>query len=299
MSESPYSIIFMPGIRPKPLPQEHEGQLRRCLNKGIERVGGSELEAQEVAKAFSLVGWSHSFYKEHGDLSADLPGIERLLAGRDDEEQTLREARSPARQITAFFYALADRFPVLGRHFSTRAMQSRMGDIGRYFANADGESVRVRQLLVERLEEAWGQNKKVVLVGHSFGSVIGYDVLWELSRDGCQHSVDLFLSLGSPLTMGYIRNRLQGAHLHGAERYPSLIKHWVNYAAVGEVTALDRKLAKLFAPMIKLGLVDSISDDLGLLNCFHGSHGLNVHKCYGYFASRLVGSLLLDWHRNH
>jgi hypothetical protein len=299
VSESPYSIIFMPGIRPKPLPQEHERQIRRCLHNGIESVGGSEQEAQEIAAAFSLVGWSHSFYKEHGDVSADLPGIERLLAGQDDEAQTLREARSPAHQITAFFYALADRFPPLVRHFSTQAMQSRMGEIGRYFANADGESVRVRQLLVERLQEAWGRKQKVVLVGHSFGSVIGYDVLWELSRDGCEHSVDLFLSLGSPLTMGYIRNRLQGAHLHGAERYPRLIKRWVNYAAVGEVTALDRKLAKLFAPMVEHGLVDSISDDLGLVNCFHGPQGLNVHKCYGYFSSRLVGGLLLDWHRNH
>ncbi|MGI9290854.1 MAG: hypothetical protein ACR2QG_06220, partial [Gammaproteobacteria bacterium] len=225
------------------------------------------------------------------------PGIERLLAGADDEASVIREAQSSGRRLTAFMYGLADRFPILGSHFSTRRMQSRVEEIHRYFSNADGRAKLAREMLEIRLRKSWERGESVLLVGHSFGSVIAYDTLWELTREGCEHRVDLFLTLGSPMTMGYIRRHLLGKGQRGDNRYPNLINHWVNYAAVGEVTALDRKMARLFAPMLKRGLVQSIHDDLRLVNCFQGPEGLNVHKCYGYFASRLVGSLMLDWDR--
>lgn len=297
MSSPGYRMVFMPGIRPKPEPEKHAAQIRRCLHTGIQNVGGSEVEASAISAAFTLVGWSLSFYAEHGDINVDLPGIERLLSGADTEASTLNEARSISRRVTAVLYGLADRFPVLGTHFSTRQMQTRVDEIRRYFANADGKSVLARKLLAERLQESWNRNEKVVLIGHSFGSVIAYDTLWELTQQGCDQKVDLFLTLGSPLTMGYIRGHLLGAKAPVAQRYPRLIRDWVNFAAIGEVTALDRKLSRLFAPMLQQGLVESIRDDLSLINCFHGPEGLNVHKCYGYFASRLVGELLLDRYR--
>jgi hypothetical protein len=135
-----------------------------------------------------------------------------------------------------------------------------------------------------------------VLIGHSFGSVIAYDTLWELCHlQSNPGKVDLFVTMGSPLTMNYIRQRLKGAQRSGAERYPTNIKRWINLAALGEVTALDRKLYRCFAEMIKLGLVPAIEDNLELINQFHGPDGLNVHKCYGYFASPMVGQLLLEW----
>ena len=43
--------------------------------------------------------------------------------------------------------------------------------------------------------------------------------------------------------------------------------------------------------MCSVGLIESITDDLELINRFHGADGLNAHKCYGYFASLHVGEL--------
>ena len=64
-----------------------------------------------------------------------------------------------------------------------------------------------------------------------------------------------------------------------------------------EVTALDRKLSHLFGEMLELGLVDSIDDDLNVVNQFHEHDGLNVHKCYGYMASSEVSRLVLGWYQ--
>jgi len=99
--------------------------------------------------------------------------------------------------------------------------------------------------------------------------------------------------MGSPLTMLYIRRRLLGAHLNGAQRYPANILRWVNLAAIGEVTALDRRLSVCFADMRRYGLIAEIEDDLQLVNQFHGPDGLNVHKCYGYMANQKLARLIL------
>ncbi len=297
MNHQNIAIVFVPGIRLKPPPEEHGLQLRRCLEAGVTRAGGSAAEVAAIGEAFSLVGWSHAFYGEHGDITLDLPGIERLLRGQDLEADDLREASSFSRRIVSTLYALVDRFPVLGRNFSTRRMQTRVQEIQRYFDNTGRAAGAARKLVADAIRQAWLNKQRVLLIGHSFGSVIAYDTLWELSREDVMDRVDMFLTMGSPLTMSYIRQRLKGAGLPEAERFPTCIRRWVNVTAIGEVTSLDRKLEHCFAKMRTLGLVESIDDDLGLINQFHGPDGLNVHKCYGYFASLLAGEELLDWYK--
>jgi hypothetical protein len=297
MKHQNIAIVFVPGIRTKPPAAMHSAELRRCLEMGITRVGGSAVEVAAIQEAFSLVGWSHAFYGEHADIAEDMPGIERLLRGEDGEADDLRVAQSFSRRLVGFLYGLVDLFPVLGSTFSTRRMQSRVQEIRKYFDDAEGEASVARAKVAEAIQQAWANKQRVLLIGHSFGSVIAYDTLWELSRAGVRERVDMFLTMGSPLTMSYIRQHLQGAQRSDGERYPACIRRWVNLTAIGEVTSLDRKLRHCFAGMLDLGLVESIEDDLELINQFHGPDGLNVHKCYGYLASRKAGQLLLDWQR--
>jgi hypothetical protein len=290
------AIIFVPGIRPKPPAELQAAQLQRCLTAGVLQAGGSVAEAQSLAAAFRLVGWSFGFYGEHGDITLDEPGIEALLAAQGSLAADRREARSFGRRLNGLFYALSDRFPALTDVFATRRMETRIAEMRRYFFDRDGKATAARLMVAETLQVAWDNGQRVILIGHSFGSIIAYDTLWELSHiQGNPGKVDLFLTMGSPLTMSYIRQRLKGANRSGQGRYPDSLHDWVNLAALGEVTALNRKLSDSFAEMLRLGLVDSIVDDLTLINQFHGPDGLNVHKCYGYFASPVVGKLLLEW----
>jgi hypothetical protein len=296
MTHKPPAIIFVPGIRPKPPAELHSAQLQRCLFAGVLQAQGSPEAAESLAAAFRLVGWSRGFYGEHGDISVDQPGIERLLVGQDSLSADRQEALSLGRRITGALYAISDRFPILTDIFATRRMETRVAEMHQYFFDRDGKATAARLMVANALQVAWDNGQKVLLIGHSFGSVIACDTLWELSRlQGNPGKVDLFLTMGSPLTMSYIRRRLKGAHSSQAERYPANIHRWLNLAALGEVTALDRKLSDCFGEMTRLGLVESIDDDLTLVNQFHGPDGLNVHKCYGYFASPVVGRLLLEW----
>jgi hypothetical protein len=294
MTERRTAIIFVPGIRPKPPAELHTEQLGRCLYLGVKRAGGSSEVAEQLAAGFKVVGWSQQFYGEHADIAVDLPGIERLLADQGSAAEDAREARSLGQRTGSVLYALADRFPLLTNMFATRRMETRLQEMNRYFADLDGNATAARAMVAEALQIAWNNGERTVLIGHSFGSVIAYDTLWELCRlEGNPGMVDMFVTMGSPLTMSYIRERLKGAHAQLDERFPVNIRHWVNLAALGEATAQDRKLADCFAQMISSGAVGQISDNLELLNQYRGPDGLNVHKCYGYLASPLTGALLL------
>ena len=133
----------------------------------------------------------------------------------------------------------------------------------------------------------------MLLMAHSFGSVIAWDTLWSLQDKA--GPIDLFLTLGSPLGTRYIRSRLLGASASGAARYPRGIRRWANLAALGGLTALGRRFADDFAEMQQLCLVDGISDRTDLINPFRGADGLNVHKCYGYFVNAATGAALARW----
>ena len=290
------AIIFVPGIRPKPPAEQQAAQLRRCIKVGVMKAGGDATLGATLADVFQLVGWSRQFYGAHEDIAPDLPGIERLLTAENSREADAGEVLSLGNRMTAAMYALGDRFPLLTTLFSTRRMASRVEEMHRYIHDHDGKATIARAMVADALQTAWSNNQRVLLIGHSFGSVIAYDTLWELSRrQACPHKVDLFLSMGSPLTMRYIRARLKGADEVGEQRYPANIQRWLNLAAIGEVTALDRKMSDYFGEMVTLNLLQSIEDDLGLINQFRGPNGLNVHKCYGYMASEEVGRVLCDW----
>jgi hypothetical protein len=290
------AIIFVPGIRPKPPAEQQAAQLRRCLAAAVRKAGGDDTLSASLAEVFQLVGWSRQFYGAHEDIAPDLPGIERLLTVRNSREDDAREVLSLGNRMTAAMYALGDRFPLLTTLFSSPRMASRVEEMHRYIHDHDGTATVARAMVADAVQAAWDKNKRVLLIGHSFGSVIAYDTLWELSRQqACPGKVDVFLSMGSPLTMRYIRARLKGAEDVGEERYPANIQHWLNLAAIGEVTALDRKMSDYFGAMITMGLLQSIDDDLELINQFRGPNGLNVHKCYGYMASVEVGRVLRDW----
>jgi len=295
VTAQPPVILFVPGIRAKPPADVQQEQLRRCLEAALHRR--NLLEAAELSGELQVVGWSQRFYGEDADIAPDLPGIDRLLSGLGDVDKDRRDAARLGGRLIAAMYAIGDRFPLLSSLFASQRMESRMDEINRYFRNPQGERDQICNLVKQHLRDAWSQGRRVVLIGHSFGSVIAYDALWELTHidhEGAAHKVDLFISMGSPLTMSYVRRRLRGAGRQGHGRYPCNIKRWLNLAALGEVTALDRKMSHCFAEMMKLNIVDSIEDNLAVLNRFRDADGLNVHKCYGYMSSDTVAATLAD-----
>ncbi len=292
-------ILYVPGIKPKPPVAEQHAMLWRCLLEGVRRADAAV--AQGLARSpevFRLVSWAHVFYDTQRDLALDLPGIERLLALPGPTPEDIRDATSWRRRLKRAVYLLCDRFPPLFELARDPTVRETLHDTWRYLRNQDGDAVRVRQIVTDALLDAWRDDRRVLLIGHSLGSVIAFDVLWELShRFVVPGQLDLFVSIGSPLGLGFVRAHLLGAHERDARRFPTNIRRWRNLAAMGELIALDRSLAQAWAPMRDLGLVEEISERLDLQTYFRGQEGLNLHKCYGYMATPVLGATVAGWWR--
>ena len=297
MSIENAKIIYVPGMKPKPPAEDHREMLWRCLLDGVRRADPSWVETLRASpEVFELAAWSTLFYHEQTSIEPDLPGIERLLRLEGPEPDDLKEAAHWHKRFAQFGYLLTDAFPWLIDLVANPAMKATLQDARRYFQNEGGRATRIRERVAAELQAAANAGQRVLLFGHSLGSVIAFDVLWELSRKHASTvHVDEFVTLGSPLGLNFVQHRMLGAHEKGLRRYPDNIRRWANLSAIGEMTSLDRSMADDYEPMLSAGLIDSIVDFTDLRTYFRGPLGLNVHKCYGYMANVHTGRIVADW----
>ena len=140
-------------------------------------------------------------------------------------------------------------------------MKATLQDARRYFQDEDGRATRIRERVTAELQAAADAGQRILLFGHSLGSVIAFDVLWELSREPTSSlRIDEFVTLGSPLGLNFVQHRMLGAREEGLRRYPRNIRRWTNLSAIGEMTSLDRSMADDYGPMLEGGLIDGIVD---------------------------------------
>ena len=297
MSSTGKVIIFVPGIRPKPPARDHQAALWRCLLEGVRRIRPETAASmQSVSGAFQVVPWSFDYYRIYSDIKLDLPAIEALLKKPAATAADVAEATSLWRRTQRKLYSLADSVPWLTRYFAPESLRLRLSEMSSYFDNSEHAADHVRLLVKQALLKAWQENSKVMLIGHSFGSVIAYDALWELGHaDGVENRLDKFISMGSPMGLRYIQRGMKGAGEKGARQFPINIRCWRNLAAVGEVTAQHLGLPEFQQSMAAAGWLEEHSQHAEVVNFFRGPDGLNVHKCYGYFYNPQTAQIIADW----
>ncbi len=290
-------IIYITGMKPKPVPSVHRPELMRVLAAALGRLN-PDAAAWLGARPenFVLVSWTSLLYSEPRDIGIDRPGVERLLEHPFADERDKREADAIGRALRRAFHLIGDSFPWLSAIVASPALKVTLADVHRYLDNEDGAGDRIRQLVIDALESAWAEGDRVLVIGHSLGSVIAWDSLWQLSREaGSSGRVECFITLGSPLATRFIRKGLKGARRPGAERYPANIDRWVNIAARGEMVALHRRVRPFFEGMVRHGLIGAIEDVPGIYTNFRGDLGLNVHKSYGYLNHPVVAGRICRW----
>jgi hypothetical protein len=293
-------IIYVPGKNPKPQATQHRELLWKALSEGVRRADRSiAASLQSHYSQFHLVGWNHLFYHTYKDITPDIPWIDALINKHGPTEQDIQEASSWHKRLDRTLFNLADHLPFI-IPLLPKDVNSAATEMNRYFDNVDNIASDIRKLLKQTLRPLIEKNEPILLIGHSLGSVIVYDTLWELSyQEGLHGKVD-FLTIGSPLGMHYVRRRLMGMKENGKKSYPKLIRHWINLSSEGDVIALERNFHDSFKEMIKQGLVKSIEDHShGIYNYFRSDEGLNCHRSYGYLVNPAVGSIIAEWWKNN
>jgi PGAP1-like protein len=176
------------------------------------------------------------------DVEADERVLLELLwegATADGEVPQTREdptkARSPA-SVQRMLSALT-RVPCFAG-ISEKAMIGDLKQVARYFREPE-----TRAAVRDRLASAISTDTKVV-VGHSLGSVVAYEVL--AAQDERHQSVRALVTLGSPLGIRrVVFDRLAPTPVDGRGARPGRVT-WTNVADPGDIVALAKALNPLF-----------------------------------------------------
>jgi len=106
-----------------------------------------------------------------------------------------------------------------------------------FFFDQDART-RMRNALMEVLNPG---GAPFVVIGHSQGSMIAYDVLREL--DPVAYPVSLFVTIGSPLGLKPARTRFKKWTGTSRLPYPRCAERWINVANRGDIVCADLDLS--------------------------------------------------------
>ena len=272
----------------------------RCLFEGVRRLDPSIADDMQAhTDCFDIVAWTYPFYKEHHDIEVDRAGIEAVLLQQAPTPLDREQASGWGRRLQLAIHRLVDRLPYLIPKLANEKTTTHIRDLRRYVIDEEGLGQSTRELLKRPLLQAWHDDRPTLLIGHSMGSIISYDTLWQLSVDESEFALDTFVSFGTPLGQTFVQRKLLGAGDDEPRRYPRNIRCWDNVVAVGDQTSIDALLADDFASMTQ-GSYSTTIRDHRCYNFFRngGAGGeLNVHAEYGYLINAVTATLIADWWR--
>lgn len=138
------------------------------------------------------------------------------------------------------------------------------------------------------------RKKQILLVAHSMGSIIAYDVL-SLLRDDI--NIDTLITIGSPLGLPIIRSKIlsdQRNQLPVNQKTatpPNISRHWFNFADLEDKVAISYSLGEDYEESpTHVRVVDKV-----IYNDYSFNGHRNPHKDYGYLRTPEIGQVFYDF----
>ncbi|SMF44015.1 hypothetical protein [Desulfovibrio gilichinskyi] len=251
---SPIShVIFIHGISNKPAPNELKRIWLEALSELREDSSGFDLAAAGVKSTF--IYWADLFYDtplSPGDYESTSDDFSDGLSSNlelDDDPWTQKMLEHFPITDEDTFDAVTVKSGVEGYKriplpwvVKKIIIKRLLKEVHDYLFNVGGVRKTIRSRVVSALNNAKSDGR-VVLVGHSQGSIIAYDVLTCESLD-CPE-IDSFMTFGSPLGIDEVQDKLSWNRENG---FPGKVKgDWVNIYDSGDlVSKLDARLSDDF-----------------------------------------------------
>jgi hypothetical protein len=150
----------------------------------------------------------------------------------------------------------------------------------------------VRERLACLLEKH--REDEIMLIGHSMGSIIAYDVLTSMKPD---IRVNTLITIGSPLGLPVVLSKIAaGRKISGHEsvliKTPEVVTgRWINFSDILDKVAFNYKLSEYFAENnIGIKPVDYL-----VVNNYEQEGEPNAHKVFGYLRTREFAKILNDF----
>ena len=293
-----HKIVVIHGLSNKPDKQTLAGWYDAAIQEGLAKNSGVRDAEFDLVMCY----WADLLYKypQHHDhdfhfdsLYNNQPYVEaRLGVLRAYKEGWLDAARAVVSEAGG---ALAD---TVRGYVGLDAMvgwllERTMRDLAFYYdrdrriLGRDGRSAEARRVLMDELTNTLLplKGERLMLIAHSMGSIISYDVLRDLGRRDRAFPVHHYVTIGSPLGMPHVKANIhrERSYTRVPVRTPTIVtERWVNYADRSDPVAIDTHLGDDFGPN-DAGI--RVEDDLVLNDYVSPVGEKSAHKSYGYLRT--------------
>lgn len=304
------SILFVHGADFKPSAETYMDEASTALRAGVERDFPEKIELFDaVNMELAYYGdLGNEFLRAHGkhydeqlDVGDRRNALERLRKIPQRKRFGLRQY-DDLRGKSAIPEAIADiASPLFGSLGLTNLLVSIVAkDFASYLRGNTDFTEQVRERVRSKLCEMLNRGDHLLLMTHGTGCFVAYDVLWQLSHDEqfrADYSgakVDMWVTLGSPISDDKLRKRLLGARRNAKGRYPTNIITWNNVSAEDDYVCHDKTVANDLKAMMREHVISSIND-FRIYNHTLRYGKSNPHCSLGYFIHPRVVRIVLDW----
>jgi hypothetical protein len=189
----------------------------------------------------------------------------------------------------------------LNYSFITDAILNKyFGDLEIYYSKSNSEQAghgcTLNQLIRERLAALLEKHRddEIMLIGHSMGSIIAYDVLTFMKPD---IRVKTFITIGSPLGLPVVLSKIADERKEaGLESVPvktpeAISGMWINYSDILDKVAFNYKLSDDYSENSHgIKPVDYL-----VVNNYEFEGESNAHKAYGYLRTKEFAGILNEF----
>ena len=170
-------------------------------------------------------------------------------------------------------------------------------DANRRLTGRDGRQDQARKVLMNELTSTLLELKgqRIMLIAHSMGSIIAYDVLRDIGRRDRDFPVHHLVTIGSPLGFPHVKGSVyrERGYSRIPVRTPTVVtERWVNYADRADPVAIDTHLRDDFGPN-DAGV--QAEDDLVINDYVSPSGDRSGHKSYGYLRTPELSDQVRDF----
>ena len=301
-------IIGIHGLANKPQPEVLSGWWEAAIREGLKKNCGVE----GAPFNFQMVHWAGFLYKnlQHQDanfdfdpLYIDQPYIEAdPNALKKYEAGLIDRARKWGTGIAG---TIMDKIrgPLRLEKIEDRLLEQKVRDLNFYYdkdkelTGRNGQRRSAREVLIAELTEAIKPLKddRLMLIAHSMGTIIAYDVLRDLGQDIPDFNVEQFVTIGSPLGLTAVKNRVysERGYADVPVRTPTVVKErWVNHADPADTVAVDAHFRDDFGPNAS-GI--RVEDDLVHTDYVAPSGQRRPHKSFGYLRTPELSEKVRDF----
>ncbi len=158
----------------------------------------------------------------------------------------------------------------------------------------DSEEYRKKELIKQRLADVLEKHKndEILLIAHSMGSIIAFDVLSFFAPESKVHT---FITIGSPLGLPLVVSKIASQYKKNTSGQkemvtpPGVYGNWLNFSDILDKITLNYKLSRKY----KFNRHAIKPRDFGIINDYFSEAGKhNPHKSFGYLRTNEFSYML-------